>query len=790
MPDLLQDRVVAAIGDLYDLQGELGRGGSAVVYRAIDVRLRRPVAIKVLPPDFAFRGDVRSRFLREAETAARLSHPNIVPIFAVDERDGLVYFVMALVDGESLASRLARDRRPPLGVVRRVLREVADALAYAHGKGVVHRDVKPDNVLIDRESGRAMVTDFGIARAAEGDGRLTVTGVAVGTPAYMSPEQALGERDVDGRSDVYSLGIVGYEMLAGAPPFAATSAPAMLMKQLSEAPRPLAERRPDVPPALAAAISRALAKSPSDRWPDAAAFRDAVDADAAAAGGIRTTPTDADDDGAWDRSGRFGWHPVDRDLRDRARERLSGERERPPAAQRLARPRVTPAAPLPALPPREPERWGAPASREAGARRLSHGGAPGASERAGERATRHEARHDAREARREARPHEGADHRERDLRRYETRPLEERVAIFRRKTLWAAGTLTFLGVINLATTGVPWVIFPAIGFVSDLLARWRSIHRDGVGFWEAMLGEGPRRDGAASAAAARAARPGAEPLVERTRRFRAHAAVAAGLGALTVGAAGLGVATHGANEVIMLASLSGVGTTIAALDAAARGWSLRAAGLRLRDALGQRWRQAAALADPRPAAVKLADAASALVPQAVLDGPHGATVRRAVEDQTAVREIVHRLSPADRALLPDVEPTVTSLVGRVASLASALHRLDADVLPADRTALDARIAAAEAEPEGTPDRERRVQLLLRQRASLDDLAARRGTLAGQLESAALVLQNIRLDLLKVRSAGVGSTVDELTSATQEARALSRDIGHVLAAAKEVRDLQR
>src|SRR5512133_1421626 len=136
MADLLQDRVVAAVGDLYDLQGELGRGGSAVVYRAIDVRLRRPVAVKVLPPDFAFRGDVRSRFLREAETAARLSHPNIVPIFAVDERDGLVYFVMALVDGESLASRLRRVGALQVGEARRILREVADALAYAHANGV------------------------------------------------------------------------------------------------------------------------------------------------------------------------------------------------------------------------------------------------------------------------------------------------------------------------------------------------------------------------------------------------------------------------------------------------------------------------------------------------------------------------------------------------------------------------------------------------------------------------------------------------------------------------------
>ncbi|HWJ21401.1 MAG TPA: protein kinase [Gemmatimonadaceae bacterium] len=785
MPDLLQDRVIAAVGDLYDLQGELGRGGSSVVYRAIDVRLRRPVAVKVLPPDFAFRGDVRSRFLREAETAARLQHPNIVPIYAVDERDGLVYFVMALVDGESLASRLARERRPPLDVVRRVLREVADALAYAHGKGVVHRDIKPDNILLDRESGRAMVTDFGIARAAEGDGRLTVTGVAVGTPAYMSPEQALGERDVDGRSDVYSLGVVGYEMLAGEPPFSATSAPAMLMKQLSEPPRPLATRRPDVPPALAAAVERALVKKPSDRWPDAGAFRDAVadGAQGAAVRGARSTPTDADGDAGGDAAGgerrasseRFGWHPVDRDLRDRAREHLSGERERPPVvASRVARPLAAPATPAaangaPVLPPPLPSRrdadpWGN-----------------------GRRDARHEdPREEQHDARREARH----DHRERDARRYEQRPLDERVAIFRRKTLWAAGTLSFLGIVNLSTTTVPWVIFPAIGFVSDLLARWRSIRREGVGFWEAMLGDGPYGAPPSAKAAARATRADATPLVERVRRFRAHAAVAAGLGALTVGATGAAVVVGIPDPFLPLAALSGVGTAVAALDVAARGWSLKAAGMRIRDALGDRWRQAAALADPRPREAKLADALATLVPSAVLDGPHGAAVRRAAADQAEVREIVHRLPAADRALLPDVEPTVAALVGRVAALASTLHRLDADVLPSDRTQLDARIRAAEAEPAGTPDRERRLQLLLRQRASLDDLAARRGTLAAQLESAALALQNIRLDLLKLRSAGVGSAVDDLTNATQEARALSRDIGHVLEAAREVRDLQR
>ncbi|HJR43090.1 MAG TPA: serine/threonine-protein kinase, partial [Gemmatimonadaceae bacterium] len=276
MSDLLRDRLIVAVGEQYDVQGELGRGGMAIVYRAIDVRLRRQVAIKLLPPDLAFRPEVRARFLREAATAAQLSHPNIVPIYTVDEREGLVYFVMGCVDGESLAARLAREGRTPIAEARRILQGVADALGFAHERGVIHRDVKPDNILLDAHTGRPLVTDFGIARAAEADSRLTVTGFAVGTPAYMSPEQAMGERDVDGRSDIYSLGIVAYQMLAGELPFTASNTPAMMMKHLSERARPLASLRRDVPPALAAAVERALAKKPEQRFATAYQFRDAI----------------------------------------------------------------------------------------------------------------------------------------------------------------------------------------------------------------------------------------------------------------------------------------------------------------------------------------------------------------------------------------------------------------------------------------------------------------------------------------------------------------------------------
>jgi len=258
--DPLLDRLVVAVGTQYLVDAEIGRGGMAVVYRATDLRLHRRVAIKVLPPELAFNADVRERFLREAQTSARLAHPSIVPIYTVDEREGIVYFVMALVDGESLAQRLVREPRLPIAEASTLLAGVADALAYAHSQGVVHRDVKPDNIMLDMTTGRPMVTDFGIARAAQGDTRLTVTGVAIGTPAYMSPEQALGERELDGRSDIYSLGIIGYQLLAGETPFKASNTPAMLVKHVSETPRPLSQLRPDVPPAFGYAIARALVR--------------------------------------------------------------------------------------------------------------------------------------------------------------------------------------------------------------------------------------------------------------------------------------------------------------------------------------------------------------------------------------------------------------------------------------------------------------------------------------------------------------------------------------------------
>jgi serine/threonine-protein kinase len=274
----LRSHVMRVLDAQYEVEKEIGRGGMGIVYKGRDRRLKRPVAIKLLPPELAFRSEIRSRFLREAEMAAQLSHPHIVPIYGVDEREGLVYFVMALVEGENLGTRIARQGPIPAGETRRILREVGDALAYAHSQNTVHRDIKPDNILLDATTGRTMVTDFGIARAVSegGEAKLTATGIAIGTPAFMSPEQSAGDRDIDGRTDLYALGIVAYQMLCGDLPFNATSTPALLVKHLSEKPMPI-EQRVSVPADLARAVMLCLEKYPEDRFRNAREFVQALD---------------------------------------------------------------------------------------------------------------------------------------------------------------------------------------------------------------------------------------------------------------------------------------------------------------------------------------------------------------------------------------------------------------------------------------------------------------------------------------------------------------------------------
>jgi eukaryotic-like serine/threonine-protein kinase len=263
-----------AVVGRYSLERELGRGGMGVVYLAREVLLDRPVAIKLLPPELAARPELRDRFMREARTAARLSHPYIVPIHAVDEIGGFVFIVMAYVDGGTLAQRIAAHGPLPAHDVTRIMREVAWALAYAHAQGVVHRDIKPANILLERGTGRAMVADFGIARLAETTGD-TAAGVVLGTPEFMSPEQATAE-ELDGRSDLYALGIVAYLALTGTLPFTANTAQGVIAQHLTQPPPPVATIARGIPRSLAQAIDKCLQKQPSARFPNGEALADAL----------------------------------------------------------------------------------------------------------------------------------------------------------------------------------------------------------------------------------------------------------------------------------------------------------------------------------------------------------------------------------------------------------------------------------------------------------------------------------------------------------------------------------
>ncbi|HKW08728.1 MAG TPA: protein kinase, partial [Gemmatimonadaceae bacterium] len=264
-------QLAAALGGRYTIEREIARGGMATVYLARDQRHERPVAVKVMRAEVAAAVGAE-RFFEEIRVTASLQHPHILPLFDSGSGGGLLWYVMPYVEGETLRSRLTRDGRLPIDESQRIAREVADALDHAHARGIVHRDVKPENILL--RGGHALVADFGIALALEtaGGERLTRTGLTLGTPQYMAPEQASGERLLDGRVDVYALGAVTHEMLTGEPPFAASSRQVMLQRILTEAPTAIAERRPEVPPSLDAAVRRALAKRPGDRFPSAAAF--------------------------------------------------------------------------------------------------------------------------------------------------------------------------------------------------------------------------------------------------------------------------------------------------------------------------------------------------------------------------------------------------------------------------------------------------------------------------------------------------------------------------------------
>ena len=272
--------LAAALAERYAVERRLGRGGMATVYLARDLRHARPVAIKVLHPSLAVALGAE-RFLREIALTASLQHPHVLPLFDSGQAGGRLYYVMPYVDGETLRARLARGGPLPVDEAVRLAREIADALDHAHARGIVHRDVKPENVLLQGGArAHAVVADFGVALALEqaGGTRLTRTGLSIGTPQYMAPEQAAGARTVDARADVYALGAVLYEMLAGAPPSGTGSAAVVLRRVLHEAPPPLLARRPDVPPPLADAVERALAKDPGARFSDVQALAGALGA--------------------------------------------------------------------------------------------------------------------------------------------------------------------------------------------------------------------------------------------------------------------------------------------------------------------------------------------------------------------------------------------------------------------------------------------------------------------------------------------------------------------------------
>ncbi|HEY7614116.1 MAG TPA: protein kinase [Gemmatimonadales bacterium] len=632
----LATRLAGALGDAYTIEGEVGRGGMGVVYRARDERLQRRVAIKVLPPELAFQTDIRERFTREAQTAAKLSHPHIVPIHTVGEGQGLVYFVMGYVDGESVASRIRRRGKLPVEEVRRIMAESADALGAAHALSIIHRDIKPDNILLEGARGRVMVTDFGIAKALSGSSGATLTGagVAIGTPAFMSPEQAAGEREIDGRSDLYSLGIVTYQMLTGELPFSAPTVAGILMKQITEPAPDVRSRRPDVPEDMALAVSRCLEKDPENRWPTADALRRALENRVVA--GYQPTGL------GW-RAGRAGARPGTRDGTAAPAPRGgTARRSRPPGVR----------------------------EREANDARVS----------GLDRDQRALARQGARPLARRTQP--GQDPAIPDT--GEPRIVQQVRGQF---ASWAAVSLGCFG-INVATgLDTPWFLFPTFGMGIGMLRNYARLWQSGYS-WRDVF-----------------ARPPAPDAVET-------------------------LMTKGARPARRL---------------------------------------------PQPTA----DEFGAFLPQ----------ILQVQSDRFAIGKLMEKLPASERNMLPEVQQTVDSLYDRASDLARTLHAMDSNLDTEGLGSIEQRIAALSKEPDD-PERARRLNLLQRQRQTIIDLQGRRAQVAGHLESCVLAMQNVRFDLLRLRSAGVAAVLGDLTQATQQAKALSRDVDNAIAAAGEIREAMK
>ena len=637
----LPTRLAEALGDAYTIEGEIGRGGMGVVYRARDERLQRRVAIKVLPPELAFQQDIRERFTREAQTAARLSHPHIVPIHSVGEGQGLVYFVMGYVDGESVAARIRRRGNLSVDEARRIMMETADALSAAHAMSVIHRDIKPDNILLEGTRGRVMVTDFGIAKALSATSGATLTGigVAIGTPAFMSPEQAAGERDIDGRSDLYSLGVVTYQMLTGALPFNAPSVAGILMKQITEPAPDLRIKRPDTPEDLAQAVGRCLEKDPESRWATADALRRALESRTSA--GQRGS-------GAASQRGSGAAGPLVGGAAGRRGRQADRSPQRVKTSTSPSRSSAHPPGGL-----------------------LSRGPAALPSRLPGPLPRRD--RHGRRDRAKEIVPDTG-----------EPRIIQKVRGQF---ASWAAVSAGCAG-INIAT-GIdqPWFLFPMFGMGIGLLRSYATLWQSGYS-WRDVV-----------------SRPPAPDAIETTM---------------------------------------------------------------VKGPKGARAIQA---------------------PTAEEYGAHLSAVLQVHGDRLAILKLMSKLPASERNMLPDVQQTADGLYARATDVARTLHAMDTNLDSEGLAQIDDRIAGLSREPDD-PERARRLNLLQRQRQTIADLRGRRSQVASHLESCVLAMQNVRFDLLRLRSAGVAAVLGDLTQATQQAKALSRDVDNAIAAAGEVRDAMR
>ncbi len=690
----LRAHVEQALSATYEVDQEIGRGGMGIVYRARDKRLKRFVAIKLLPPELSFRRDIRTRFLREAETAAQLSHPNIVPIYSVDDVGNLVFFVMACIDGDNLAAQLKNRGPLPIEDARRWLMEIGEALSYAHSRGVIHRDIKPDNILIDAIDGRALVTDFGIARAGTDSGdtpRLTATGMAIGTPAYMSPEQASGDRDLDARSDLYSLGIVAYQMLVGEPPFIGNTTPALLVKHLAEMPVPVDRRRNDVPPDLARIVMRLLEKAPEQRFQSASEMLQAL-----RSGLVPATPLPITSGGGTPLL--FNGSPIGgmRMGGDTAVPAVGPVNPQYSAPAYSSRTGVSGSAPNPLL------AHGSAAAGHRGVETLGHY-APGMEERERWNAPQ------VRKFRKALGPYlfvNGA---------------LLLVALF--------GERDFVGITTIWTIIMAW--------------KYAKLWSDGFDWHDVLRQPKHRMFGEVLS--------DAFDSIQATfsRKKREELRVQGRL-----------------ENNLLRGALSPSGATPA--DGSAR-------------VSHRGWHKDAEMR--RPAEPARAETLGAYVP----------VVQQARADREEIGRLLDTIPKSERGQMSSVGGTAIELVNRIETLAVDLAQLDAVGGPDRARAIDAEIGALEAaanplETSQSEGRVRRLAQLRRDSRVVADMERKRETRRGQIESCRIALENMRLDLVRLRTGA--SSVQSVTLIAEQAMALARDVDIAVGAASDVRDATR